>query len=193
MTLNGSVSRRAAATSTLTVGSHPVAAIYSGNTNFTGSTSTVIATQTVNQATSTTTLTSSANPSVFGQPVTLTATVKNGATADHRRQHQLHRGRHLRQPDTVLQANQTPSADRGRDLHDAPPSRWRRTASSRATTAARGFAASQATLTQTVNKAATTTTISSDTPDPSTRRPGGDGQLRRRRDACRAPARRAAT
>ena len=30
-----------------------------------------------------------------------------------------------------------------------------------------GFAASQATLTQTVNKAATTTTISSDTPDPS--------------------------
>ncbi|MFK4145116.1 beta strand repeat-containing protein, partial [Streptomyces sp. NPDC004065] len=61
-------------TSTLAVGSHALTAVYSGDTNFTGSTSPVD-TQTVDQADTSTTLTSTPDPSVFGQPKTLTATV----------------------------------------------------------------------------------------------------------------------
>jgi hypothetical protein len=61
-------------TPSLTVGTHSIRASYSGDTNFTGSTSSAL-TQTVNQATTTTALTSSVNPSTFGEPVTLTATV----------------------------------------------------------------------------------------------------------------------
>jgi hypothetical protein len=62
-------------TSTLTVGTHtPITAVYAGNATFAGSTSNPLS-QTVNQATTTTTLGSSLSPSVFGQSVTLTATV----------------------------------------------------------------------------------------------------------------------
>jgi len=61
-------------TTTLTGGSHSITATYSGNTNFSGSTSSTVS-QTVNQAGTTTALTSSLNPSVFGQQVTFTATV----------------------------------------------------------------------------------------------------------------------
>jgi Bacterial Ig-like domain (group 3) len=60
-------------TTTLTIGTHPITAVYVGSTSFTTSTSSVLS-QVVNQ-TSTTTLTSSPNPSVFGQAVTFTATV----------------------------------------------------------------------------------------------------------------------
>jgi Bacterial Ig-like domain (group 3) len=59
--------------SSLTVGTHSITAVYSGDTNFTTSTSSALS-QVVLQA-STTTLTSSPNPSVFGQSVTFTATV----------------------------------------------------------------------------------------------------------------------
>ena len=55
-------------------GTHSIAAIYSGNVDFAGSTSPTL-TQTVNQASTSTALASSLNPSVTGQPVTLTATV----------------------------------------------------------------------------------------------------------------------
>ncbi|MFE2750354.1 Ig-like domain-containing protein, partial [Streptomyces scopuliridis] len=51
-------------TSALSVGSHLLTAVYSGDTNFTGSTSPVD-TQTVNQAATTTALTSAPDPSVF--------------------------------------------------------------------------------------------------------------------------------
>jgi hypothetical protein len=62
-------------TSSLSVGSHTtITAVYSGDTNFATSTSANF-TQTVNQASTTTSVSSSANPSVFGQSVTLTATV----------------------------------------------------------------------------------------------------------------------
>jgi CSLREA domain-containing protein len=61
-------------TSTLELGNHPITASYSGDANFNASTSGAI-TQTVNQAPTTTTLAYSANPSVFGQTVTFTATV----------------------------------------------------------------------------------------------------------------------
>ena len=60
-------------TSSLAVGSHSITAAYSGDANDTASTSAVL-TQNVRVAT-TTTLTSSLNPSKFGQAVTLTATV----------------------------------------------------------------------------------------------------------------------
>jgi hypothetical protein len=64
-------------TSTLTVGTHTITAVYSGDSNFAGSTSGVF-TQVVNSSTSTattTTLASSVNPSNLGQSVTFTATV----------------------------------------------------------------------------------------------------------------------
>src|SRR5262249_52318553 len=60
--------------SSLTVGSHTLTAVYSGDTNFAGNTSAAI-TQTVNKATTTTALVSSVNPSTTGQTVTFTATV----------------------------------------------------------------------------------------------------------------------
>src|SRR5207244_1906407 len=60
--------------SALGVGTHSITASYSGDSNFNGSTSAVL-TQTVNKANTTTTVASSANPSVFGQSVTFTATV----------------------------------------------------------------------------------------------------------------------
>src|SRR5205823_4827993 len=62
------------ATSGLTAGSHTITVVFGGDTNFSTSTSAAL-TQTVNQASTTTAVTSSANPAVFGQPVTFTATV----------------------------------------------------------------------------------------------------------------------
>ncbi|MBI4265749.1 MAG: Ig-like domain repeat protein, partial [Acidobacteria bacterium] len=61
-------------TSTLPAGSHVIEAAYLGDSNFHGSTSGQI-TQTVNTAATLTSLTANVNPSTFGQPVTLTATV----------------------------------------------------------------------------------------------------------------------
>jgi FtsP/CotA-like multicopper oxidase with cupredoxin domain len=58
----------------LAAGSHTVIAVYSGSNVFSGSSSATF-TQTVNQANSTTTLTSNRNPSVYGQSVTFTARV----------------------------------------------------------------------------------------------------------------------
>ncbi|MGA5822264.1 Ig-like domain-containing protein, partial [Kitasatospora sp. NPDC094028] len=60
--------------SALGVGIHALTAVYSGDTAFNGSTSPVDA-QTVNTADTTTALTSAPDPSVFGQPKVLTATV----------------------------------------------------------------------------------------------------------------------
>jgi hypothetical protein len=61
-------------TSTLATGSHSITAAYSGDSNFSSSTSPVL-TQTVNQTSSTTAIASSANPSAYGTAVTFTATV----------------------------------------------------------------------------------------------------------------------
>jgi hypothetical protein len=67
--------------STLSVTTHSITAVYGGNANFAGSTSAILS-QVVNQASTTTTVTSSANPSSFNQSVTFTATVTgaNGGT-----------------------------------------------------------------------------------------------------------------
>ncbi len=60
--------------STLSVGTHSITAQYSGNASFAASTSAAL-TQVVNQAVTTTTVTSSQDPSICGQMVTLTAAV----------------------------------------------------------------------------------------------------------------------
>jgi large repetitive protein len=61
-------------------GSHEVVAIYTGSSNYIASRSTAL-TQTVNKVPTTTTLTSSTNPSVVGQAVTYTATLNPTATS----------------------------------------------------------------------------------------------------------------
>jgi hypothetical protein len=61
-------------TSSLTVGTHPIRAAYSGDTNNTASTSTPL-TQTVNKITAGVNVTPSANPSIVGQAVAFTAHV----------------------------------------------------------------------------------------------------------------------
>ncbi len=61
-------------TAALAVGSHPITAAYGGDANNAAGVSAVL-TQTVNQSASTVTLTTSANPSAFGQPVSFTARV----------------------------------------------------------------------------------------------------------------------
>ena len=68
----------------LNAGSHSVTAIYGGDGNYTGGTSSAI-TQTVNKTATTSAITSSVNPSSFGQSVTLTVTVTsavNGVTSN---------------------------------------------------------------------------------------------------------------
>src|SRR5207245_3461749 len=62
------------ATSSLSVASHTISAVYNGDLNFNSSTSPNL-TQTVNKDSTTTSLVSSPNPSVFGQSVIFTATV----------------------------------------------------------------------------------------------------------------------
>src|SRR5262249_27447257 len=58
----------------LAVGGHPITAEYLGDDNFSGSTSSDT-TQVVSPANTTTSLASSADPSVYGQSLTFTATV----------------------------------------------------------------------------------------------------------------------
>ena len=62
------------ATSSLSVNTHSLTAVYGSDTNFAASTSGAVS-QVVGQATTAAVLASSANPSVFGQSVTLTATI----------------------------------------------------------------------------------------------------------------------
>jgi Big-like domain-containing protein/peptidase M28-like protein len=65
-------------TSTLSVASHSITAVYGGDANFNGSTSAIV-TQTVNKDGTTATVTSSLNPSRRNQAVTFTATVVGNA------------------------------------------------------------------------------------------------------------------
>ncbi|MGA2036081.1 MAG: Ig-like domain repeat protein [Acidimicrobiales bacterium] len=66
-------------TSTLTAGTHPITVSYSGDSNFGTSTSSPLS-QVVNQAASKTTVSSSLNPSVYGQSLTFTATVTDSTS-----------------------------------------------------------------------------------------------------------------
>src|SRR5262249_16804352 len=65
-------------TAPLSAGSHSITAVYNGDIHFAGSTSSAL-TQTVTQSASTVNLTNFPNSSVYGQPVTFTASV--GAVA----------------------------------------------------------------------------------------------------------------
>jgi hypothetical protein len=72
-TLNGGVATFS--TSALAVAGHSITASYGGDPNFTGSTSAAL-TQTVKAYASTASVTTSANPSVYGQNLNFTASVK---------------------------------------------------------------------------------------------------------------------
>ena len=65
-------------TSALGVGTHPITAVYSGDANFTTSTSSA-GSQVVNAIVTTTTISGVPNPSVFSGSVTLTSTVSSGS------------------------------------------------------------------------------------------------------------------
>jgi RHS repeat-associated protein len=75
-TLSGSSNPRTAtlATNTLAIGSHSITLAYAGDANNNPSTSSAL-NYTVNKVSTTTTLTNSANPSTYGQSITLTANV----------------------------------------------------------------------------------------------------------------------
>jgi hypothetical protein len=77
---SGAVSGNVASltTSGLAIGTHPITAVYSGDSNFMGSTSNTLS-QIVTRATTTTSLASSMNPSVSGKSVTFTAVVSSPA------------------------------------------------------------------------------------------------------------------
>ncbi|HEX5004923.1 MAG TPA: Ig-like domain-containing protein, partial [Gemmatimonadales bacterium] len=149
------------ATSALTVASHPITAVYTGDANYTGSTSSVV-TQVVNPAVSATVLGSSLNPSTFGQSVTLTATVTSGigtptGTVQFR--------------DGVANVG-APVALNGSGVATLVTSTL--SAGSHSMSAAYGGDATRAastsnTLIQVVNPAATTTALGAHTPDPSPR------------------------
>ena len=62
-------------TSSLALGAHPITAVYEGDDDFVGSSSTNTVTQTVKQASTSTALTSSDDPGLVGQTLTFTATV----------------------------------------------------------------------------------------------------------------------
>ena len=70
----GSAGTATFTSSSFTVGTHAITAVYSGDSNYAGSTSPAFS-QVVQKAATATSLASSVNPSVFGQSVTLTATV----------------------------------------------------------------------------------------------------------------------
>jgi cyclophilin family peptidyl-prolyl cis-trans isomerase len=140
-------------TSTLAVGTDTVSAAYSGDTNFTASNST--ASQTVSTASTTTTLTASANPSTSGQSVTLTATVAatapgtgtptgtvtfTGASGTQLGTGTLSDGKATVTVSSLAVGTQTLTATYGGDTN---------------------FAGSAGTLSQTVNTAGTTTSLTS--------------------------------
>ena len=79
---NGTIPLNSGGTATFTISSlsvtgspHTISAEYGGDANFSGSSGILSGGQTVYQAATTTTVTSSVNPSLFGQSVTFTATV----------------------------------------------------------------------------------------------------------------------
>ncbi|HEY7025158.1 MAG TPA: Ig-like domain repeat protein [Candidatus Limnocylindrales bacterium] len=77
--VDGTGKATSSATTTLTVASHTISAVYSGDTNF--STSTGSTSQTVDKANVTVTLTSSANPVKKGASITFTVTVASASPA----------------------------------------------------------------------------------------------------------------
>src|SRR5262249_61927014 len=75
LTTPGGVTTAPFSTAMLAVGTHNFGASYSGDGNFTNSGGTLTGGQVVNKAGTSTAVASSVSPAVFGQSVTLTATV----------------------------------------------------------------------------------------------------------------------
>jgi type II secretory pathway pseudopilin PulG len=139
-------------------GTHSVSAVFSGDGSYSGSTSNTLA-QVVNQASTTTSLASSANPAVTGQAVTLTATVAVTAPGSGT----------VSSADTVnFLDNGTTIAGCGAVATSAGVATCNATfttAGTHSLTATSSgdtnFAGSTGSLSQTVNKAATSTALSS--------------------------------
>ncbi|HLJ94566.1 MAG TPA: Ig-like domain-containing protein [Gemmataceae bacterium] len=75
----GGVTTASLTTATLAVGTHTITANYNGDGSFTGSRGTSSNGQTVNKASTSTAVSTSANPAVFGQSVAFTATLTANA------------------------------------------------------------------------------------------------------------------
>ncbi|MBK6723288.1 MAG: Ig-like domain repeat protein [Acidobacteria bacterium] len=158
------------ATSALSVGTHTVVANFLGGSGFDPSSGTLTPVQTVNMASTTTAVTSSPNPSVWGQSVTMTATISvtsPGAGAPTGTVNFLDGGfaipscqnRPVSLVSSLYQASCTTSAlpvGAARFLNGV----YSGDGNFNGSASPNGY-------TITVNKADTTTTITSDNPDPS--------------------------
>lgn len=159
-TLNGS-GQAAYITSALAVASHTITATYNSSANYNASTAAPL-TQVVNRASTTTTLATTGSPSVFGQSVTFTATVSAQAPGGGTPTGTV--------TFFVNGASVSTSALNGSGQATYVTSTLPvATHSITATYAGSGNynASTSGTLTQIVNRAASTTTITSDLPDPS--------------------------
>jgi hypothetical protein len=152
--VNGGASLNVA---TFTTGSHSITVSYGGNSKFSPSSSTL--TQTVNPAPTTTVATVSPNPSVFGQFVTITATLTSSAGTPAGAVSFLDGG-------TILGTGSLNGSGQGSFSASALAAGSHTIT---ATYAANGnFAGStSAALLVTVNKASTTTVVTAQTPNPS--------------------------
>jgi hypothetical protein len=145
-------------TSSLAVGTDTISATYSGDSNHSGSSGTLSGGEVVNQASTITAVTSSANPSTYGESVSFTASVaSNGGTPKG----------------MVHFKNGTTSLGTVKLLNgSATLSTSALNAGSLTITAhydgSGDYASSSSTLTQAVDKAATTNAITSSSPNPST-------------------------
>jgi hypothetical protein len=148
----------------LPVGSHTIRGCYEGNADFNGSSGSV--SQTVNRASTTTTIASDANPSVFSQPVTFTLTVAavSPATAPPTGDVTIEQGGTACGSGTTVLATKTLSGGQAAFETGTLAVGPHTIRGCYAQTT--NFNASADEITQTVNKASTTTTIGSQ-PNPS--------------------------
>src|SRR5439155_1740556 len=153
-------------TSTLSVASHTIRACYGGSASFATSNGSV--NQTVNQASTSTALGSTPNPSTFGQSVTFTATVTSGASPVTTGSVTLIEGGTCATPTTILGAA-TPVNGSGQATFSV--STLTASGSPHTVVACYGgttsFSASNGSTSQVVNKANSATTVTS-APNPST-------------------------
>jgi hypothetical protein len=152
-------------TSSLVVNVHNITATYNGDASFTTSASSPLS-HTVTQAATTTTVTSSANPSTYGDSVTFTSTTVNGITPVNEGTVTFIEGATCASPTTILQAA-TLVGTSGPNTGKATFTTSALTVPSHTVTACyagTNFATSNGNVTQTVNPA--NQTISVTTPAP---------------------------
>jgi len=156
LTLDGS-GQVTFATNTLALGSHTVTATYSGDVDFLASDNTASPlTQVVNQAGTTTTVTTTKTPSVFGESVTFTATVSPVAPGGGTPTGSVSFTIDANPPTTV------PLSGGQASLPTSSLSVGSHTITASYVATASYAASTSAPLTQVVNKADTTTTLASD-------------------------------